>query len=99
MMHRAPRVQLSYINIALTGRAEFYVWKGNVLSCFNKMINEKLEKKQTNWRFNLVPVGLDLLVVKGRAMVAMEIFWFAVKNELSLSKNEQVSAQKLYQYW
>ena len=45
-MHRAPRVQLSYINIALTGRAEFYVWKGNVLSCFNKMINEKLEKNK-----------------------------------------------------
>ena len=45
-MHRAPRVQLSYINIALTGRAEFYVQKGNVLSCFNKMINEKLEKNK-----------------------------------------------------
>ena len=42
-------------------------------------------------------VGLHFLVLKGRSIVATEIFWFAVKNGVSLSKKGTNFISKVYQ--
>lgn len=45
----------------------------------------------------MVPVGLEILFVKGRDTAATQIFWFPIKLWITLSKNQKYLSPNMVQ--